>query len=135
MGIVLKARDPGLDRIVALKILPPTLAANSLARARFIREARAAAAVAHEHVVPIHAVDEQAGLPYLVMQFIEGRTLAERLRETGPLRLEEILRIGAQTAAGLAAAHAGGPRRFAVSPSRRFAPRPLLGSPRSALRG
>ncbi len=108
MGIVLKARDPGLNRIVALKILPPALAANSLARARFIREARAAAAVVHEHVVPIYAVDESAGLPYLVMQFIEGRTLSERLRVTGPLRREEILRIGAQTAAGLAAAHAQG---------------------------
>lgn len=108
MGIVLKARDPGLNRIVALKILPPALAANSLARARFIREARAAAAVVHEHVVPIYAVDECAGLPYLVMQFIEGRPLSERIRATGALRLEEILRIGAQTAAGLAAAHAQG---------------------------
>src|SRR5262245_46812476 len=108
MGIVLKARDPALDRIVALKILPPTLAANSLARARFVREARAAAAVVHEHVVPIYAVDEFARLPYLVMQFVQGRSLAERIRATGPLRLEEILRIGAQTAAGLAAAHAQG---------------------------
>lgn len=108
MGIVLKARDPGLNRIVALKILPPALAANSLARARFIREARAAAAVVHEHVVPIYAVDECAGLPYLVMQFIEGRPSSERIRASGPLRLEEILRIGAQTAAGLAAAHAQG---------------------------
>jgi tRNA A-37 threonylcarbamoyl transferase component Bud32 len=108
MGIVLKARDPGLNRIVALKILPPALAANSLARARFIREARAAAAVVHEHVVPIYAVDECAGLPYLVMQFIEGRPLSERIRATGALRLEEILRIGAQTASGLSAAHAQG---------------------------
>ncbi|MCW5552568.1 MAG: protein kinase [Verrucomicrobiae bacterium] len=108
MGIVLKAHDPGLNRIVALKILPPALAANSLARARFIREARAAAAVVHEHVVPIYAVDEFAGLPYLVMQFIVGRTLAERIKASGRLRLEEILRIGAQTADGLAAAHAQG---------------------------
>jgi len=108
MGIVLKARDPGLDRIVALKVLPPALAANSLARARFIREARAAAAVVHEHVVPIYAVDECAGLPYLVMQFVQGRTLSERIRATAPLPVEEILRIGAQTAAGLAAAHAQG---------------------------
>ncbi len=108
MGIVLKARDPALNRIVALKILPPALAANALARARFIREARAAAAVVHEHVVPIYAVDEFAGLPYLVMQFIRGRPLSERIRVSGPLRVEEILRIGAQTAAGLAAAHAQG---------------------------
>jgi serine/threonine protein kinase len=108
MGIVLKARDPGLDRIVALKILPSALAANSLARARFIREARAAAAVVHEHVVSIYAVDEAAGLPYLVMQFVQGRTLAERIKASSPLPVEEILRIGAQTAAGLAAAHAQG---------------------------
>ncbi len=108
MGIVLKARDPALARVVALKILPPALAANALARARFVREARAAAAVVHEHVVPIYAVDECGGLPYLVMQFIEGRSLSDRIRATGPLRLDEILRIGAQTAAGLAAAHAQG---------------------------
>lgn len=108
MGIVLKALDPGLNRIVALKVLPPALAANGLARARFIREARAAAAVMHEHVVPIYAVDEAGGLPYLVMQFVQGRTLAERIRTTAPLRLEELLRIGAQAAMGLAAAHAQG---------------------------
>src|SRR6185503_15344911 len=94
--------------IVALKLLAPALATNSLARARFVREARAAAGVIHDNVVPIHAVDECAGLPYLVMQFVKGRTLAERIRATGPLRLEEILRIGAQTAAGLTAAHAQG---------------------------
>src|SRR5262245_28897543 len=108
MGIVLKARDPALDRVVALKILQPALAANSLARARFVREARAAAAVVHEHVVPIYAVDEFAGLPYLVMQFVSGRSLADRLRASGALWLEEILRIGAQTAAGLGAAHGQG---------------------------
>ncbi len=108
MGIVLKAHDPGLDRIVALKLLPPALAASPLPRARFIREARAAAAVAHEHVVPIYAVDACAGLPYLVMQFVDGPTLAERMKAAGPLPLEDILRIGAQTAAGLAAAHAQG---------------------------
>jgi serine/threonine-protein kinase len=108
MGIVLKARDPALNRIVALKILPPARASNPAARARFLREARAAAAVVHDHVVPIYAVDEHNGLPYLVMQFIMGRSLAERIRESGPLSLEQILRIGAQTATGLAAAHAQG---------------------------
>src|SRR5262245_24956454 len=108
MGIVLKARDPALNRVVALKILSPALAANSLARARFIREARAAAAVMHEHVVPIHAVAECDGLPYIVMQFVKGRSLSERIRATGPMRLDEILRIGSQTAAGLAAAHSQG---------------------------
>src|SRR6185503_3713020 len=102
--------------IVALKLLAPALATNSLARARFVREARAAAGVIHDNVVPIHAVDECAGLPYLAMQFVPGRTLADRIRATGPLRLEEILRIGAQTAAGLAAAHAQGLTHRDVKP-------------------
>lgn len=108
MGVVLKARDPVLNRIVALKVLAPALARRGMARSRFIREARAAAAVVHDHVVSIHAVDEFNGLPFLVMQFIKGRSLAERLQATGPMRLEEMLRIGAQIAAGLAAAHAQG---------------------------
>ena len=108
MGVVLKARDPALNRIVALKVLAPNLARRSAARSRFIREARAAAAVVHDHVVSIHAVDEANGLPYLVMQFIKGRSLAERLQATGPMRLEEILRIGSQIASGLAAAHTQG---------------------------
>ena len=108
MGIVLEAHDATLNRIVAIKILPPALAARSLARARFFREARAAAAVVHENVVPIYSVDESSGLPYLVMQFVQGKSLADRIRTNGPLPLEQILRIGVQTAAGLAAAHAQG---------------------------
>lgn len=107
MGIVFKAHDPALDRIVAVKVLSPALAASEAARSRFVREARAAAAVVHDNVVAIHAVGEERGLPYIVMQFVEGRSLQSRL-ETGPLELKEILRIGQQTAAGLAAAHAQG---------------------------
>jgi hypothetical protein len=72
---------------------------------RFLREARAAAAVNHEHVVAIHAVGEEKGLPYLVMQFIAGRSLQARVDATGPLRPEEVLRVGSQAAYGLAAAH------------------------------
>ena len=108
MGIVLKARDPSLHRIVAIKVLAPALAANALARRRFIREARTAASVSHEHVVTIHAVDEVDGLPYLMMQFIAGPSLQARIDKSGPLKLEEILRIGMQTALGLEAAHALG---------------------------
>lgn len=110
MGLVLKAQDPALRRIVAIKVLAPTLAARDSARARFVREARAAAALAHENVVAIHAVGEERGLPYLVMQFVQGRSLQARLAGLGegPLELEEILRIALQTAAGLAAAHAQG---------------------------
>ena len=69
---VFKALDPTLNRVVAIKVLAPQLATSAAARLRFAREARAAAAVGHEHVVAIHAV-ESRGLPYLVMQFVPGR--------------------------------------------------------------
>jgi serine/threonine protein kinase len=107
-GIVLKAFDPSLHRVVAIKVLAPFLATSGTARKRFIREAQAAAAVTHDHVVTIHAVDEANGLPYLVMQYIAGTSLQDRIDKGGPLELKEILRVGMQTAAGLAAAHAQG---------------------------
>ncbi|HEY7330203.1 MAG TPA: protein kinase [Gemmataceae bacterium] len=107
-GVVFKAFDPSLNRFVALKVLAPHLASNAAARKRFAREARAAAAVRDEHVVAIHNVEEANGLPYLVMEYISGISLQQRLDRDGPLALEEILRIGRQTAAGLAAAHAQG---------------------------
>ena len=108
MGIVLRALDEKLHRVVAIKVMSPELATNRQARQRFKREAQAAAAVCHEHVVTIYAVEESAGLPYLVMQYIAGRTLEQRIEQGGPLRVAEILRIGMQAAAGLAAAHAQG---------------------------
>ncbi len=108
MGIVLRAHDPALDRPVAIKVLARGLSTGALARRRFAREARAAAAVVHEHVVAIHAVDESEGSPYLVMQYVPGKSLQERIDRGGPLRTEEILRIGMQAASGLAAAHAQG---------------------------
>src|SRR5436190_632890 len=80
----------------------------SPARPRFAREARAAAAIRNEHVVAIHAVDDWKGLPYLVMEFIPGRSLQDRIDRTAPLDITSILRIGMQTATGLAAAHAQG---------------------------
>ena len=107
MGIVFKARDTKLHRIVAIKVLAPELAANPTARKRFLREAQAAAAVSHDQIVTIHAVEETP-LPYLVMEFIDGQSLQEKLDQTGPLEIKEILRIGRQIAAGLAAAHAQG---------------------------
>lgn len=107
-GIVFKAREPALNRFVAVKVLSPLLACNGAARKRFAREARAAAAVVHEHIVPIYAVDEYQGLPFLVMQYIPGRSLQQRLQAQGPLGVREILRIGHQAALGLAAAHAQG---------------------------
>jgi WD40 repeat protein/tRNA A-37 threonylcarbamoyl transferase component Bud32 len=108
MGMVFKAFDTVLHRVVAIKVLAPQLAANAIARKRFLREARAAAAVCHEHVVTIHAVAEQGGLPYLVMQYVAGISLHDKLKELGPLSIKEVLRIGLQTAQGLAAAHAHG---------------------------
>jgi serine/threonine protein kinase/WD40 repeat protein len=108
MGLVFKARDPSLDRTVAIKVLTPALSHRSAARRRFNREARAIAAVGHEHIVAIHAVDEFRGLPYLVMQYVPGRSLQEKLDESGPLDVREILRIGTQAARALAAAHAQG---------------------------
>lgn len=107
-GIVLRAFDQKLHRIVAIKVMSPHFATNATARKRFIREGQAAAAVCHEHVVTIHAVEEASSLPYLVMQFISGKSLQERIDETGPLQVKEILRIGMQAADGLAAAHAQG---------------------------
>ena len=106
-GIVYRAFDEVLQRVVAVKILSPSMAATSPARKRFLREARSSAAVRHENVVQVHAVEEQP-LPYLVMEFVPGETLQQRLDRTGPLDLPDILRIGRQVAEGLAAAHEKG---------------------------
>jgi serine/threonine-protein kinase len=93
---------------VAIKVLAPQLATSASARQRFAREARAAAAVVHDHVVAIHAVVPSAALPYLVMPYCAGESLQQRIDRTGALELKEILRIGMQVADGLAAAHTQG---------------------------
>src|SRR5262249_14770323 len=108
MGVVLRARDAKLLRVVALKALAAPLAASGTARQRFVREARAAAAVRDDHVVAIHAVEDQGPVPYLVMEFIDGCTLDALIRRGGPLEVREVLRIGIQAASGLAAAHEHG---------------------------
>ena len=104
-GTVLRAFDEKLQRVVAIKVMAPEMAATSPARKRFLREAQASAAIRHEHVVSIYAVEEKP-LPYLVMEFIPGVTLQQRLDEHGPLDVTSVLRIGRQIAEGLAAAHA-----------------------------
>ena len=104
-GIVFRAFDDILQRVVAVKVMAPQLAATSPARKRFLREARTSAAVRHENVVQVHEVAEQP-LPYLVMEFIPGETLQQRLDRCGPLEAAEVVRIGRQIAEGLAAAHA-----------------------------
>jgi eukaryotic-like serine/threonine-protein kinase len=110
MGVVLHAYDPCLARDVAIKVIDPKLAHNEVARQRFCREARAAAAVTHDNLVAVHQVDEDeaSGLPYLVMQLIQGESLEQRLKTSGKMSAVEVARIGMQAAAGLAAAHAGG---------------------------
>src|SRR5262245_34386769 len=107
-GVVLRARDTKLLRIVAVKVLAAPLAASGTARQRFAREARAAAAVRDDHVIDIHAVRDDAPVPYLVMEFIDGCNLDALLRKGGPLEVKQVLRIGIQVASGLAAAHKQG---------------------------
>jgi len=110
MGVVLHAYDPSLQRDVALKILDPNLGSNVTARQRFTREARAAAAVSHENIVAVHLVDEdpKSGLPFFVMQLVAGESLEQRLRRVGKLPFQDVVRLAAQAAAGLSAAHASG---------------------------
>ena len=108
MGVVLKAFEPALDRVVAIKVLSPHLANNGKARQRFEREARAAAAVRNPNVIPIYNVSSDGTLPYLVMSYVQGGSLQQRLESKGAATTTEVLRIGAQIAAGLAAAHEQG---------------------------
>ncbi len=115
-GIVFRAFDDILQRVVAVKVLAPHMAVTSPARKRFLREARSSAAVRHENVVQVHEVKEQP-LPYLVMEYIPGETLQQRLDRTGPLDTADALRIGRQIADGLAAAHAQGLIHRDIKPS------------------
>jgi serine/threonine-protein kinase len=108
MGVVLKGFDRELKRCVAIKVLAPHLAQSSLAKKRFAREAQATAAVLHPNVLAIHQVQAGGRLPFLVMPLVAGESLAQRLTAQGRLELKEILRIGTQAAAGLAAAHEQG---------------------------
>lgn len=108
MGIVFKAFDESLHRTVAIKVLQPRLAASQRFHRRFLQEARSAASVSHPNVVTIHAVGEHRSLPFLVMEFIRGRTLRERIREQPAPDVRDLLRIGVQIASGLGAAHSHG---------------------------
>jgi serine/threonine protein kinase len=105
MGVVFKAEDTGLARLVAVKAMLSTVAKKTSARERFLREARAAAALKHDHVVGIFQVGEDRGIPYFAMEFLEGESLDDCLKRDGPLPLEEVLRIGREIADGLGAAH------------------------------
>ena len=108
MGIVYLAREVRLDRPVALKLLPPQYAAQPALRERFLREARTAARLSHPNIVPIHAVDEVGDFVFIVMAYIEGQTLEQRMRERGPVPAKETARILREVAWALAYAHAQG---------------------------
>jgi eukaryotic-like serine/threonine-protein kinase len=107
MGEVYRARDTRLERTVALKVLPAEFASEPTLRARFEREARAISALEHPHICTLYDVGEQDGRAYLVMEHLEGETLAERLKK-GPLPLGQALEVGTQIADALAAAHKHG---------------------------
>ncbi|HEV3262871.1 MAG TPA: serine/threonine-protein kinase [Gemmataceae bacterium] len=108
MGVVFEAEDPHLDRLVALKALLPALASRPSARRRFLREARAAAAIEHDHIIHINQVGEECGVPFLAMPLLRGESLDGRLQREGKLPVAEVLRIGREIAEGLTAAHEHG---------------------------
>lgn len=108
MGVVYLARDVQLDRDVAIKVLPTQMAQNAQAREQFLREARTAAGLSHPHIVPIHRVSEAGGFVFIVMSYIQGETLGERLRTRGPLAPADASRVMREVAWALAYAHGRG---------------------------
>jgi serine/threonine protein kinase len=108
MGAVYLAVDTRLDRKLALKVMLPEFTADRDAKARFVREARAAAKVAHDHIVTVYEADECNGVPYISMQLLQGYPLDEFLTKKGTPSLRHVIRIARETALGLAAAHKHG---------------------------
>jgi eukaryotic-like serine/threonine-protein kinase len=106
MGVVYRARDERLQRRVAIKVLPPEFAFQQDIRERFTREAQTAARLSHPHIVPIHSVGEGEGLVYFVMGYVDGESVAARIRRRGHLPVDEARRIMMETADALSAAHA-----------------------------
>ena len=100
MGEVYRARDTRLDRTVAVKVLPSHLASNPDLRQRFEPEARAVSSLNHPHICTLHDIGEQDGIDYLVMEYLEGETLADRLNR-GPLSTDQVLRYGIEVADAL----------------------------------
>jgi serine/threonine-protein kinase len=108
MGIVYLAREVQLDRSVAIKLLPPERASQRTLKDRFLREARLAAKLSHPNIIPIHAVEETGGFVFYVMAFVDGETLAQRVRARGPLSSTEGARVLREVAWALAHAHEHG---------------------------
>ncbi len=105
MGVVLKVWDASLQRFLAVKLMSPLLASSGLARQRFMREAQAVAAVVHPNIVPIYDVNEVGTIPFLVMPFVPGGNLQQRIDREGALPITDILSIAGQLAEALGAAH------------------------------
>src|SRR2546428_2089824 len=116
MGEVYRARDSRLERGVAIKILPSHLSCNSELKSRFEREARTLSSVTHPHICHLYDVGSQSGVEFLVMELLEGETLASRLQK-GPLPLQDLLKIGVQIADALAQAHRLGITHRDLKPS------------------
>lgn len=108
MGVVWLARDIRLDRLVAVKVLPPALMADEVLRQRFLREARTAAQLSHPNIVPVYQADQVGGFAFFVMGYVDGESLAERLKRLGALSPAETVRILRQAAWALAYAHLRG---------------------------
>lgn len=121
MGTVFEAEDGQLQRRIAIKVMKPTLAASEIDRHRFVREARAMAAVQHDNIIAIHQVGEANGIPYLVMPLLRGESLHTRLvtlkKQSRLIEPMEVIRIGCELAAGLAAAHDRGLMHRDIKPS------------------
>jgi len=108
MGVVYLAREVHLDRLVAIKLLPPSRAQQRSLRERFLREARVAAKLSHPNIIPIHAVEERGEFVFYVMAFVDGETLGDRIRSRGPLPGSEAVRLFREVAWALAYAHGQG---------------------------
>ena len=127
MGEVYKARDTRLDRIVAIKVLPAAVAGDAAFHERFDREARAISQLAHPHICTLYDVGDDNGVAFLVMEFVDGETLADRLRR-GPPPLDEALAVAVQIAGALRAAHAAGIVHRDLKPGNVMLARPATGA-------
>src|SRR5262249_36303383 len=107
MGVVYKARDTHLDRFVAIKVLPPERVADPERKKRFVQEAKTASALNHPNIIHIYDIDQQDGIDFIAMEYVQGKTLDQLIPRHG-MRLNEALKMSVQMADALAAAHAVG---------------------------